>query len=210
QRHMPPEARGADLLDIDGTLADSNYVHAFTWSRAVREVGRPVDAWRIHRRIGMGGDLLLAELLGDRVEELGDAVKDRHSRYYAEAAATVHRFDQVPELIAAINERGARVVLASSASPAEMEILERVRRGSAALHASTSAQDVESAKPGPDLVHTALDAAGVPAERAVFVGDTVWDVEAAERAGVPAVGVLTGGISAAELTEAGAVEVYGS
>ncbi len=207
---MSPAATGAVLLDIDGTLADSNYVHAFTWARAFQELGHPVDAWRIHRRIGMGGELLLAELLGDRVEELGDAVKDRHSRYYAEAAATVHRFDQVPELIAAINERGARVVLASSASPAEMEILERVLDVSDAVHAITSAKDVESAKPDPDLVHTALDAADVPAERAVFVGDTVWDVEAAERAGVPAVGVLTGGISAAELTEAGAVEVYAS
>ena len=207
---MPPTATGAVLLDIDGTLADSNYVHAFTWARAFRELGHPVDAWRIHRRIGMGGDLLLAELLGDRVDELGDAAKDRHSRYYAEAADNVHRFDQVPELIAAINERGARVVLASSASPAEMEILERILDVSDAVHAITSAQDVESAKPDPDLVHTALEAAGVPAERAVFVGDTVWDVEAAERAGVPAVGVLTGGISAAELTEAGAVEVYTS
>ena len=144
------------------------------------------------------------------LDELGDAAKDRHSRYYAEAADNVHRFDQVPELIAAINERGARVVLASSASPAEMEILERILDVSDAVHAITSAQDVESAKPDPDLVHTALEAAGVPAERAVFVGDTVWDVEAAERAGVPAVGVLTGGISAAELTEAGAVEVYTS
>ncbi len=207
---MPPEARGAVLLDIDGTLADSNYVHAFTWSRAFREVGHPVDAWRIHRRIGMGGDLLLAELLGDRVEELGDAVKERHSRYYAEAADEVHRFDQVPELVAAVNERGARVVLASSASPDEMEILERVLDVSDAVHAITSAQDVESAKPDPDLVETARAAAGVPAARAVFVGATVWDVKAAARAGVPAVGVLTGGISVAELTDAGAVAVYTS
>lgn len=207
---MPPAPPGAVLLDIDGTLADSNYVHAFTWARAFRELGHPVDAWRIHRRIGMAGGLLLAELLGDRLEELGEAVKDRHSRYYAEAAGEVHRFDQVPELIAAINERGARVVLASSASPDEMEILERVLDVSDAVHAITSAQDVDSAKPDPDLVHAALEAAGVTAERAVFVGDTVWDVEAAERAGVPAVGVLTGGISAAELTDAGAVGVYAS
>src|SRR5690554_3757204 len=111
---MPTHTNGAVLLDIDGTLADSNYVHAFTWARAFRELGHPVDAWRIHRRIGMAGDLLLAELLGDRLEELGEAVKDRHLRYYVEAAGEVHRFDQVPELVAAINERGARVVLASS------------------------------------------------------------------------------------------------
>lgn len=207
---MSSAPRGAVLFDIDGTLADSNYIHAFTWLRAFREVGHPVDAWRIHRRIGMGGDLLLSELLGDRYEELGEAVKERHSRYYAEAADELHRFEGVPELIAAVKERGARVVLASSASPDEMEILERVLDVSDDVHAITSAQDVEEAKPDPDLVQTALDAAGVSAERAVFVGDTVWDVEAAARAEIPTVGVLTGGISAAELTEAGAVAVYTS
>lgn len=207
---MPTDAPGAVLLDIDGTLADSNYVHAFAWARAFRELGHPVDTWRIHRRIGMGGDLLLAELLGDRLDELGEAVKERHSAYYEQAAAEVRRFAGVPELVDALVERGVRVVLASSASPDEMEILERVLDVSDTVHAVTSAQDVDDAKPDPDLVQTALDAVQVPAERAVFVGDTVWDVEAAARAGVPCVGVRTGGISAAELTDAGAVAVYDS
>lgn len=207
---MPTDAPGAVLLDIDGTLADSNYVHAFAWARAFRELGHPVDTWRIHRRIGMGGDLLLAELLGDRLDELGEAVKERHSAYYEQAAAEVRRFAGVPELVDALVERGVRVVLASSASSDEMEILERVLDVSDTVHAVTSAQDVDDAKPDPDLVQTALDAVQVPAERAVFVGDTVWDVEAAARAGVPCVGVRTGGISAAELTDAGAVAVYDS
>lgn len=158
----------------------------------------------------MGGDLLLAELLGDRLDELGEAVKERHSAYYEQAAAEVRRFAGVPELVDALVERGVRVVLASSASPDEMEILERVLDVSDTVHAVTSAQDVDDAKPDPDLVQTALDAVQVPAERAVFVGDTVWDVEAAARAGVPCVGVRTGGISAAELTDAGAVAVYDS
>lgn len=207
---MPTDSPGAVLLDIDGTLADSNYVHTFAWARAFRVAGHPVDDWRIHRRIGMGGSLLLAELLGDRVAELGEEIKERHSEYYAQAAEEVHRFAKVPELVEAIKERGARVVLASSAAPAELQLLERVLDVSDAVHAITSAKDVEGAKPDPDLIHTALDAAGVTADRAVLVGDSVWDVEASARAGVPCVGVLTGGISAAELTDAGAVAVYRS
>ena len=205
---MPTDAPGAVLLDIDGTLADSNYVHTFAWARAFREVGHPVDAWRIHRSIGMGGELLLAELLGDRVEELGEAAKEKHTEYYAQASQEVHRFEGVVELVAALKERGAKVVLATSAAPAELEILEKLLEISDDVDAITSAQDVEEAKPDPDLVQKALDAVDVPAERAVFVGDTVWDVEAAARAGVPCVGVLTGGVSEAELREAGAVEVY--
>src|SRR5699024_5967024 len=114
-----------------------------------------------------------------------DAVKDRHDELYAQAAQEVHRFEQVPELIAALQERGARVVLASSASPAEMAILERVLGVFEDVDAVTSSKDVEGAKPDPDLVHAALEAADVSAGRAVFVGDAVWDVEAAERAGVP-------------------------
>lgn len=207
---MPTDAPGAVLLDIDGTLADSNYVHTFTWARAFREVGHPVDAWRIHRSIGMGGELLLAELLGDRVEELGEAAKEKHTEYYAQAADEVHRFEGVVELVAALKERGAKVVLATSAAPAELEILERLLEISDDVDAITSAQDVEEAKPDPDLVQKALGAVDVPAERAIFVGDTVWDVEAAARAGVPCVGVLTGGVSEAELREAGAVAVYRS
>ncbi|QDB80520.1 HAD family hydrolase [Georgenia sp. 311] len=207
---MPTDAPGAVLLDIDGTLADSNYVHTFAWTRAFREVGHPVDAWRIHRRIGMGGSLLLAELLGDRLEELGERAEELHTRYYAEAADELHRFDGVPELVRALKERGVRVVLATSAAPEELEILERVLGIVDDVDAVTSAGDVEEAKPDPDIVRTALDAVDVPADRAVFVGDTVWDVEAAARAGVPCVGVLTGGISEAELTGAGAVAVYDS
>lgn len=207
---MATDSPGAVLLDIDGTLADTNYVHTFAWARAFREVGHPVDAWRIHRRIGMGGELLLAELLGDRLEELGEQAKERHTRYYAQAEEEIHRFDGVPELVAALKERGARVVLATSASPDELEILERVLGIVDDVDAVTSAGDVEEAKPDPDLVQTALDAVSADAERAVFVGDTVWDVEAAARAGVPCVGVLTGGIGEAELTEAGAVAVYRS
>ncbi len=207
---MPSDTPGAVLLDIDGTLADSNYVHTFAWARAFREVGHRVEAWRIHRCIGMGGELLLAELLGDRVEELGEAAKDRHTEYYAQAAAEVHRFPKVPELVAALKERGAQVVLATSAAPEELEILERVLEVSDVVDAITSAQDVEEAKPDPDLVQKALDAVAVTADRAVFVGDTVWDVEAAARADVPCIGVLTGGIGAGELTDAGAVAVYSS
>ena len=204
------DTAGAVLLDIDGTLVDSTYVHTFAWARAFREAGHPVDAWRIHRCIGMGGSLLLAELLADRADALGDEVDQRHSDHYAAAAGEVHRFDGVHELLGAITERGARAVLASSASPAELDLLREILELDETRYPITSSQDVDEAKPDPDIVHTALEVAGAPAAHAVFVGDAVWDVEAAARAGIPCVGVLTGGISTSELTEAGAVAVYRS
>jgi phosphoglycolate phosphatase-like HAD superfamily hydrolase len=102
------------------------------------------------------------------------------------------------------------VVLATSASPEELDALRKTLDSDDVIDAITSSEDVESAKPEPDLVQVALQRASVGADRAVFVGDTVWDVEAASQAGVPCVAVLTGGISAAELRQAGAVAVYRS
>ncbi|MCK6210580.1 HAD family hydrolase [Georgenia sp. EYE_87] len=200
---------GAVLLDADGTLVDSNYLHVDAWSRAFAQVGHPVDAWRIHRRIGMGSELLVPELLGeDAAREVGARVRELHADLYGRTADRLRRLDGVVELVRALHERGQRVVVSTSASPDELEHLRRVL--DLDVDGVTAAADVEDAKPAPDLVRAALDTAGVTADRAVFVGDSVWDVEACGRAGVPCVGVLTGGISAAELTDAGAVAVYRS
>ncbi|WNB85511.1 HAD family hydrolase [Cellulomonas sp. ATA003] len=199
---------GAVLFDIDGSLVDSNFLHVHAWALAFADAGHPVDAWRIHRSIGMGSPLLLADLLGDDVDRLGDAVKDGHAERYAELGDRLRAFDGARELVRAVADRGAVTVLATSAAPEELERLQSLLDLDDVLDAITSAQDVDAAKPDPELVETALRKAGVPPDRAVFVGDAVWDVQAAARAGVPCVGLLAGGTSAAELTEAGAVAVY--
>lgn len=200
------EAPTAVLLDIDGTLVDSNFLHVHAWVQAFAEVGHPVDAWRVHRRIGMGSGRLIGELLGDDADRLGDDAKERHTARYAELAGLLRPFDGARDLVRTLADRGVRVVLSTSATPEELEKL-RATLDVDDLVQVTGAEDVDEAKPEPDLVHAALDLAEVPADRAVFVGDSVWDVEAAVRAGVPCVGVLSGGTSEAELRDAGAAAV---
>lgn len=199
---------GAVLFDIDGTLVDSNYLHADAWWRALAEAGRPVDAWRVHRAIGMGSEQLLESLLGEDADDVGETATERHSELYRRSAELLRPFAGARDLVRAVAARGARAVLATSAGPDELELLLRTLDVEDALSAVTSAQDVDAAKPEPDLLHAALERVGLPPDRVVFLGDTVWDVEASRRAGVPCVGVLTGGTSEAELREAGAVAVY--
>ena len=203
-----PGTQRAVLFDIDGTLVDSNYLHIDAWSRALESVGNPVDAWRIHRGIGMDSSKLLTELLADREAELGDAAKDAHTANYAGLTDRLRPFEGARDLLRELHTRGFTVVLATSAPDEELKELRACLDIEDALDAVTSSEDVEQAKPDPDIVKVALDKAGVDAASAVFVGDTVWDAEAAGRAGVDFVGVLSGGISAAELTEAGAIAVY--
>lgn len=198
----------AVILDIDGTLVDTNYQHAIAWDRALARHGAYTELWRIHRHIGMGGDQLVAELAGDEVERAsGDDIRDAESDLYGELIEEVRVIDGARELIAGLEDRGITIVLASSAKEAEVE--RYVEMLDASDHADwTTSSDVENTKPEPDLVEAAFGKAGTKA--AVMVGDTVWDVKAAERAGIPAIGVLTGGTSETELSEAGAVAVYES
>jgi len=198
----------AVLFDVDGTLVDSNYLHVDTWARALEEVGHPVDAWRIHRAIGMDSAKLLESLLGERADAVGERAKTRHGDLYLQQAERLRPFDGARDLVAELARRGARVVLATSAPQKELELLLKVLDVDEHLADFTSANDVETAKPEPDLIHAALGKAGVDAAQAVMVGDTVWDVEAATRAGVASIGVLSGGIGADELSDAGAVAVY--
>jgi HAD superfamily hydrolase (TIGR01509 family) len=198
----------AALFDIDGTLVDSNYVHVNAWQRAFHKVGRQVDAWRIHRAIGMGSPQLLSALLGEAAEKLGDEAKRLHSDFYRQAATVLRPFEHAHDLVTEVSRRGVAVVLATSAAPDELALLRSLLDVEDTVAAITSSKDVKVAKPEPELVQVALDRVGVPPDRAVFVGDTVWDVIAANRAGVPCVALLSGGISGAELTDAGAVAVY--
>jgi HAD superfamily hydrolase (TIGR01509 family) len=199
---------GAVLFDIDGTLVDSNYLHVNAWLHAFRAVGHPMDAWRIHRVQGMGSSELLATLLGEAAEQVGSQAKQQHSEHYRRTSELLRAFDGARELVAAVAQRGVKVILATSAAPDELELLRSILNVEDVITEITAAEDVETAKPAPDLVHIALQQAGVTADRAVYVGDTVWDVQACGKAGVACVGVLSGGISVAELTEAGAVAVY--
>jgi HAD superfamily hydrolase (TIGR01509 family) len=205
---MPEPTCTAVLFDIDGTLVDTNYLHVDAWLRAFADIGHPVDAWRIHRAIGMDSAKLLEALLGDDADRLGDDAKERHKIHYAADEERMRRFDGAKELLRELAERGFKVVLATSAPPEEFDMTSRALDAGDAVLTATKSSDVESAKPEPDVVQVALEKAGVDAGDAMFVGDAVWDVEAAGKAGVRCIGVRTGGVSAQELTEAGAIAVY--
>jgi HAD superfamily hydrolase (TIGR01509 family) len=198
----------AVILDIDGTLVDTNYQHAIAWDRAFAGHGTHVELWRIHRHIGMGGDQLVSELAGEEVEEnSGDDIRDAESELYGDLIGEVRVIDGARELISAIGERDLKLVLASSAKPEEVD--HYIAMLNAADDAEwTTSGDVENTKPHPDLVEVALEKAGT--SDAVMIGDTVWDVKAAKRAGLETIGVLTGGFSETELSEAGAIAVYES
>jgi HAD superfamily hydrolase (TIGR01549 family) len=196
------------LFDIDGTLVDSNYLHVDAWSRAFADVGHPVETWRIHRAIGMDSAKLLEALLGDDADDLGDEAKEAHSRYYTEQTKRLRRLEGAKELLSAVKEKGLTVVLATSAPQEELELLLQVLDSDDLIDEVTSSEDVGTAKPEPDLIEVALKKAGVSADQAVMVGDAVYDIEAAGRAGVIGIGVRSGGFGVAELETAGAVVVY--
>ncbi|WP_375388278.1 HAD family hydrolase [uncultured Amnibacterium sp.] len=205
---MPGPTCTAVLLDIDGTLVDTNYLHVDAWLRACADVGHPVDAWRVHRAIGMDSAKLLDTLLGDDAERLGDEAKERHSAHYAADQERMRRFAGAQELLGTLAGRGFQVVLATSAPQEELDMIIRALDPGDSVFAITTAEDVETAKPAPDVVRVALDKAGVSADDAIMVGDAAWDAESSVRAGVRCIGVLSGGYGASELRDAGAVAVY--
>ncbi|MEU4213646.1 HAD family hydrolase [Streptomyces sp. NPDC026206] len=199
----------AAVFDVDGTLADTNYLHAVTWWEAFHQAGHRVAMTDIHHTVGMGSDRLIDRLLGDDRDRDQDAsISAAHTAVYATWFDRLAALDGAADLLRALAGRGWTVVLATSAQGAELQALRRAIDADDAIHDATSADDVASSKPAPDPVHQALEQAGVPPERALFVGDTVWDVHAAGRAGVGCVALLSGGIARAELEEAGAVAVY--
>lgn len=197
------------LFDVDGTLVDTNYLHAVTWWEAFRQYGHHVPMARIHRTIGMGSDKLIDHLLpDDRNRELDDELQSARTALYAPYWPRLRAFDGAADLLRACAHRGLRVVLASSASKREMQALRAVIDAEDAIASATCASDAQESKPAPDILEIALKRGGVDPDAAVFVGDTVWDVQACTKAGLPCIAFLTGGISAAELREAGAAEVY--
>jgi len=199
----------AALLDVDGTLVDTNYQHAVAWYRAFRRHGIVLPIWRIHRAVGMGGDQLVPALVGEQADaERGDEIREARDSLYQELIGEVEPLHGSRELISDLKVRGANVVLASSSPKDELDHYLELLDARDLADAWTTKDDVESTKPEPDLVRAALDKAGT--ENAVMVGDTRWDIEAAARAGVETICVLTGGWSEQELREAGAVAVFES
>jgi HAD superfamily hydrolase (TIGR01549 family) len=198
----------AVLFDVDGTLVDSNYLHVDSWQRALAELDEHVDAWRVHRAIGQDSRRLLASLVGERDEDWISRAKDLHSGFYRELAPRLRAFDQAAALLRNLDGWGISVVLASSAPDDELQLLLNALDAGDAISATTSADDVEQAKPDPGIIRVALDRAGAEPSEAVMVGDSVWDQVAAGRAGVRSVGLLSGGTGRAELADAGAFATF--
>jgi HAD superfamily hydrolase (TIGR01509 family) len=202
---VPPAA----ILDIDGTLVDTNYQHAVAWFRAFRQHGVVMPLWEIHRHIGMGGDQLVASMVGEGFdEEHGDDVRAAETALYLSLIPEVEPLEGSRELIEELKRSGHAVILASSAKSQELDHYLDLLDVRELADGWTDSSDVEKTKPEPDLVAAAIEKAG--GGEAVMVGDSVWDCKAAENAGIPSVGVLTGGFSEQELTEAGAVAVFRS
>ncbi|ALV31738.1 HAD family hydrolase [Streptomyces sp. CdTB01] len=199
----------AAVFDVDGTLADTNHLHVVTWWEAFRQAGHDIPMHAVHRSIGLGSEDLVARLLGDRRDKDQDAeLSAAHKALYAQYFDRLPAFRDAGRLLRRLDHDGWQVVLATSASGPELSALRRAISADDAITATASADDVEEGKPAPEPVEHALELAGVPPERAVFVGDTVWDMRAGSRAGVRCVGVLCGGIPRHDLEEAGAEAVY--
>jgi HAD superfamily hydrolase (TIGR01509 family) len=199
------------VLDIDGTLVDTNYHHAIAWFRAFRQQGFVLPLWRIHRLIGMGGDQLVAALAGEGFDrEQGDEVRAAEKVLYAELIGEVQPLTGARALMEDLKGAGHRVVLASSAKSEELEHYLTLLDARSLADDWTDASDVARTKPAPDLVLAALEKAGAAPKDAVMIGDSVWDCRAAKTARVRSIGVLTGGFSESELLDAGASNVFES
>jgi HAD superfamily hydrolase (TIGR01509 family) len=202
---MPTEPPGGGaIFDVDGTLLDTNYLHVAAWWEAFREAGHDIRSADIHRALGQDSAALVEAVLGHG----DDAVIEAHSRYFGPYLGRLQPLPQAADLLRATAGRGAQVVLATSAKPDELELMLAALDAGDAISEVLSSGDVDHAKPEPDIIQAALDAVHADPARSVMVGDAVWDVEAANRAGIPCVGLLTGGVSEQELRDAGAAAVY--
>jgi HAD superfamily hydrolase (TIGR01509 family) len=192
------------ILDIDGTLVDTNYHHTIAWYRAFRQHGIVLPIWQIHRHIGMGGDQVVAALTDEQTDEdKGDAIRESEKGLYMELIDEVETMEGSRELLEECKHRGHTVVLASSAKEDEVEHYLDLLDARDIADAWTTSEDVEATKPEPDLVKAALERGDADPSQAVMVGDTPWDVKAAGNADVPTIVVRTGGFGDEELRDAG-------
>ena len=197
------------IFDIDGTLVDTNYQHALAWYRAFRQHGVVMPIWQIHRAIGIGSDRVVEMLAGEQIEqELGETLRAAEGPLYQEMIDEVEPMKGAHELLHDLKRAGHPVILASSAEEKEAERYIKLLDATEFVDGYTTSADVKQSKPEPDIVHVAIEKAGGGA--AVMIGDSTWDCKAATRAQLPSIGVLTGGFSEQELTEAGATIVFNS
>jgi HAD superfamily hydrolase (TIGR01509 family) len=201
---MTQGLRPGVLFDVDGTLCDTNYLHALAWSRALRDAGEWAPMNAIHRLVGMGGDQLLPELLG---HDSAEATARRPVRY-GELIDDVIAFPRAAEALRVVHEQGLVVVLATSAPDDELATLRKAINADDDIDGQTSADDVENSKPDPEVFLSAMRRYSIDPRYALAVGDSVWDVKAARAAGIGCVAVESGGFSRHELSEAGARQVY--
>lgn len=199
-----PDGAPGILFDVDGTLVDTNYLHTLAWSRALRSVGEWAPMNAIHRLTGMGGDQLVPELLGHDSPGASEA----RERAFADLIDDTEAFPGAADLVRACHDGGLRTVLATSSPAAELAHHRKVLDVDDALDAATGSDDVEASKPSPDVFVAAMEAAGLDPARALVVGDSVWDIRAADAAGIGCIALESGGFSRHELAEAGAADVY--
>ena len=198
------------LLDVDGTLVDTTYLHAVCWAEALSDHGVVRPTADLHPLIGMSSDLLLDRVFAatPAAEQLRSRVVDRHLELYREHWPRLRPLPGAGALLRRLKERGLTTVLSSSASEEELGALRKALDADDWIDDATSSDDADAGKPAPDLVHVALRRTRTAPEQAVFVGDAVWDGQAASRAGVRFVGLLCGGTTEAQLRASGAEEVY--
>jgi HAD superfamily hydrolase (TIGR01549 family) len=201
----------AVLLDVDGTLVDSNDLHVEAWRDAFRRHGKDISREELRGQMGKGGDQIVATFLGeDEARRCGEAIDAAHLELFvAHYQARERALPGVRPLLERMKARGLRLVLASSAKERELQGHLRVLRIDDLLERRTSSDDAEYSKPCPDIFVAAVESLGdVSHAEAVVLGDSPWDAKAARRAGIPMIGVLTGGFSEEQLRGNGALAVF--
>lgn len=198
------------LLDVDGTLLDTNYLHAFAWWQAFRDAGVPgVTMAETHRAVGIAGEGLVDRLAKDADARAKAKVVKRHTKRYAKLQDQVVAFARADELIHRCRDAGLTVVLATSGPADDLHwMLPAIGVEEDGIDGATTSGDVEEAKPAPDLMTTAMQQHGLDPARTVAIGDTVWDVQAAHDAGVRFIAFTCGGVAECELAAAGTDEVF--
>jgi phosphoglycolate phosphatase-like HAD superfamily hydrolase len=200
---------GAAIFDVDGTLTDTNHLHVVAWWEAFRQAGHTVPMADIHRAIGLSSGDLIERLLGAHHDrEQDSAISSAHTVLYGTYFDRLPAFEGAGDLLRTLAGRDWRVVLATSAKGSELAALRRAVDADDAIWKAASSDDVTEGKPSPEPVRLACELADVGSGQAVFVGDSVWDMEAAAQAGVRSVALLSGGIPRTDLEQAGADRVY--
>jgi phosphoglycolate phosphatase-like HAD superfamily hydrolase len=200
----------AALFDIDGTLIDSVDLHASAWHEAFLKFGHDVSFEQARSQIGKGGDKLVPEFLSKaQQEEHGDELKEwRGKLFKSKYLPLVRPFSGVPELLSRVHEEGMKVAVASSAKKDELETYLDIARITRLVDVATSSEDVAQSKPAPDIFQVALQRLDIRAHEAIAIGDTPYDAEAAGKAGIATIGVLSGGFLETDLRKSGCIAVY--